>query len=150
METQTQEPVANATPSSLSAEAINNLRKTAPWMTFMSIFGFIGAGITVLMSLSLFVFLSISVLFGVMGAIYLALGAVLAVIYYYLYQTADNYRRYCELNTSESLEKAFLMQQRFWKSWGIFTIVSILLCIFMVIAYVVFLIPLLKQSLNVL
>ncbi len=150
MEIQTQEPVANATPSTLSAEAINNLKQTAPWMTFISIFGFIAAGIVILVSLSLFVLLSKSIFFGIMGAIYLAIGAITAIIYYSLYQTADNYRRYCDLNTTESLEKAFLMQRRYWKGLGIFTIVTIILSIFAVIAYVIFLIPLIKQNLNVL
>ena len=122
-------------PNQLSKESRNQIRQTTPWMTFLSVMGFIAAG---LMTLGALIIMLLAPTYGrgsgyltFVGFIYLIFAAVMAVLANYMYQSANNYKKYCDIGNSELLDKAFTAQKKYWKTTGILTIVFIVLAIIM-------------------
>jgi hypothetical protein len=109
----------------LSKLSIEFLRDSAPWMTFVSIVGFILCGF---MAIAAFIMLatmsSYHSEYGIITFfVYILLAAVLLVPQIYLFNWAKEIREFCKSYDNEAIESAFEMQKRFWKFTGILIIV---------------------------
>jgi hypothetical protein len=132
----------------LSETMLYNLRKTAPWMKFFSIISFIGAGILIIISIIILqraVSMS-GVYYGsrydsmsiaVAAIIYIAISIVMIVMGSYLYKSANGYSQYSITKSSDMLENAFLMQKKYWRTIGIFTIVWLSLMLIALLTFIV-------------
>ncbi len=140
------EDIGSAAPKGLclNNHSITFLKEIAKWTKFLSIIGFVGIGLMILVAfLGEYVSSSIqnSEAFnfefsGGIGATVFVL--VLSVIYflpvYYLYKFANNMKSALESKDDDQLTSAFEMLKSHYKFLGIFTIVilSIYLIIFLV------------------
>lgn len=107
----------------LSAKAAEYLLKTAPWIKFLCILGIAYFGIIIIMLL-------ISIAMGVEQIIpTIFIFAIMAIVAYFPLYFLFKYSIYltnaCKTNDSDTLENAFNMQKKFWKFYGIFSIISI-------------------------
>lgn len=118
----------------LDQSAKDFLKETAKWAYFLSILGFIGVGLMVIIALfagTLFSTLGSTVpgmaamggSFGVMiGVFYFALAAIYFFPVYYLNKFAVNAKRAFKENDSEALTKSFEYLKSHYKFIGIFTL----------------------------
>jgi uncharacterized protein DUF5362 len=116
------------------------LQRTQPWVRFLAIMGFIGAGVMVLVGLTA----------GVAGAVtgrietigLMVVYPIMAVVYVFpslfLLRYADRIRSFVASGQEQDLAGALDAQRSFWKFAGILTIVSIvvgiLISVFAVLA----------------
>ena len=127
----------------LNDSAKGFLHETAKWAYFLSIIGFIGIGLLVLIAVF---FGSIFATAGAMGSGMGALGAmggtfitviylIMAALYffpvYYLNKFATNAKEAFRVNDTQSLTKSFEYLKSHYKFMGIFTIVLISLYVLM-------------------
>ncbi|MDR3226280.1 MAG: DUF5362 domain-containing protein [Prevotellaceae bacterium] len=142
----------NNTGQILSESSIESIRKTAPWMKFLSILSFIGGGLLLIFGLRAIVGAIVAVInyssvygmyyggdttFLIIGAILcMVLAIVIICIGSYLYKSANAYSEYCRTNNNDSLETAFLQQRKYWKISGIVTIVILSLFLIALIMFV--------------
>ncbi|HPF93262.1 MAG TPA: hypothetical protein PLV65_04975 [Tenuifilaceae bacterium] len=113
----------------LSQMAVENLKRTIPWMRFLSIVGFVFCGFMVLVALLLLFGLG-SAMAGVgkfAGIAYLLIALLMFYIYKYLFGYANGLKASFESNSSVELDAAFDMQRKFWKILGIVAIVYVAL-----------------------
>ena len=140
----TDEPMTPA-PSDPPALALVTLplQRTQPWVRFLAIMGFIGAGFMVLVGLTA----------GVAGAVtgrietigLMVVYPIMAVVYVFpslfLLRYADRIRSFVASGREQDLAGALDAQRSFWKFAGILTIVSIvvgiLISVFAVLAGVI-------------
>jgi len=124
-------PVA-ATAGPVSAEAVELLRRTKPWVRFFSVLGILGI---VLMGLGALAMVALS--FGPframplaarigMGVLYLVLAFLYAPPVLYLHRYANRIRDLVEENSSLHLESALRAQKSFWKYLGMFTVITLI------------------------
>ncbi|MGO4773880.1 hypothetical protein ACEN2I_19710 [Flavobacterium sp. W22_SRS_FK3] len=118
----------------LEQSAKDFLKETAKWAYFLSILGFIGVGIMVIIALfagTLFSTLgstvpgmgSVGGSFGVMiGVVYFALAGIYFFPVYYLNKFAANAKRAFRENDSEALTNSFEYLKSHYKFIGIFTL----------------------------
>ena len=115
-----------------SLMAIDHLQKTAPWIKFFSILGFIGSGIMILVAVS-FLFVSIPTTFSPIpfgnGLAFISPFYVVIAILTFLpslfllkYSNKISEIRYAD-NSDATIEDAFLWQKKYWKLIGIFMII---------------------------
>jgi hypothetical protein len=105
----------------------SQLHRTRPWVRFLSIIGFITAGLMIVLGLAA----------GAFGAaagntemiVLLFLYPLMGVLYIYpsicLLRYANSIRSYQTTPTGQNLEAALDAQRSFWKFAGILTVVSI-------------------------
>lgn len=122
---------------------IDHLRATKPWVRFMSIMSFIGAGFMVLVGLGLIVLSMVPGMpsnfgFGpLLGVIYILFAAVYIVPAYFLHQFASSIRNLLNGGGDVAMETALASQKSFWRFVGILTLVFICLyALFIVVALV--------------
>jgi len=113
------------------------LAETRPWVFFMSILGFIGAGLGAVISLiygaiAMFTMSQIGA-FGIIFFIGALFMAGIAVLYffaaYYLFKYASQIALFLRTKASLELERGLTAQKSFWKLIAIVTIVVIILYI---------------------
>ena len=135
-----QPPTVDGAPS---ARAIDALRRTRPWTMFISILGFIGAGIMGLGAIAMAVGGVVGAGFGGAEGAAMVLGmsalyAVLAVVYVVISVSLFKYARaigaLVQTGRGPELEDALEAQRGFWKLMGIVIIVMMAL---MMIAFIV-------------
>ena len=132
--------IINNEEKTLSESMIQNIKATAPWMKFLAIMSFIGAGL-------LFVFALVSISksseygryydyyridstpFIINAIVYIIVAIIVCIIGGYLYKSSDAYRNFCNSSDTNSLETALLMQKKYWKAVGIVTIVYLSLLV---------------------
>jgi hypothetical protein len=125
----------------LSSDMLSNLAEAAPWMRFLGILGFIGAGFTALAGVSFLIvcvagglsslslgsldaaFLGAAGLGG--GVIYFGAGLLLFLPSKFAYTAGAKLRSYALTNNGRDLESAFKNNRMLWKFAGVFTIVCI-------------------------
>ena len=118
---------------SLSPMAISYLQSAAPWIKFLSILGFIGSGIIVLVAASLFFIpipfpgqVPVESIFVPISIVYLVIALITFFPSYYLLKYSNRLSgiRYAE-DANAALENAFLWQKKYWMFIGIIMIVYI-------------------------
>jgi hypothetical protein len=116
----------------LSKLSIEFLKESAPWMTFVSIVGFILCGFIAIAAFIILATMSGSNQgeYGIITFfVYILLAAVLLVSQIFLFTWAREIKKFCKSFDNEALENAFEMQKRFWKFTGILIIVYLSLII---------------------
>jgi hypothetical protein len=124
---------------------VEHLRDTRPWVLFVSILGFVGAGFMVVLALAVAVIGALpteSDELGLAGGIALAavylLGALLYVVFAFrLYQYAAAIRSFTSSRDARSMEAALGHQRAFWRLVGIVGIVYLVILALIVLAAVV-------------
>jgi hypothetical protein len=119
------------TPAILDAMA-----QTRPWVLFLSILGFIGAGFMILGSLGLMIAGSAmgGAEMGAIGVVYIAFAVIYIFTSLYLYRYAASIKLLMSGYGVHALEEALGHQKSFWK------LVGILAAVFMVLYFVIFLV----------
>ena len=132
----------------VSSRSADMLRQTKPWVRFLGIMAFIGSGLMILAGL-LFAGLGASAsrnpvfgpmagMGGMMGAVYIGLGALYIVPGIFLNRYATHIGNTLSTGGAEDLERALEAQKSFWKFAGILTLVILsiytLIFIFFMIA----------------
>lgn len=114
---------------------VEAMRQTRPWVLFLSILGFIGAGFLVLAGV-LFAFLgAMGEQFGaaglfdgygpLVGLVYLVLGGAYVVPSWLLWRYAGSIGRFTTYGAMEQLAEAVVAQKSFWRFAGISSAVLI-------------------------
>ena len=111
------------------------MKETAKWSKFLSIIGFIGSGLMVIIGLFASAVMSSmfntygsgaggfsSITFGIM---YVLMGALYFVPSLYLYNYSNKMKLALATSNAVELEEAFLNQKSLFKFWGVLTIVII-------------------------
>jgi hypothetical protein len=139
--------------SMVPQEAVEQLAKTKPWVRFLSVITFIGAGIMLLaggiMTVAgggMFAAASSSggmppALAGSMGVILAGIYVVLAILYIYpavkLWKYAGAINRLMQSGSAEDLVAALKQQKSFWKFAGILILAMVAIYILVIIGAVV-------------
>jgi len=125
-----------------SQEAIENLSKTAPWIKFLSIMGFIMSGFFLLVAFFSLGSFGFAKSFGGEGLgifgffIYIILAVVVYLPNKYLYNYATELSDFCLTKDSRLLEIAFLMQKKYWSYMGVLVIVYLALIVLGIIGVI--------------
>jgi hypothetical protein len=121
----------------VSAEAVELLRKTKPWVRFFSVLGILGivlmvlgAGAMVLLSFGPLRSMPVLARIGV-GALYVVLAFIYIPPVLFLHRYASRIRDLVDENSSQNLEHALRAQKSFWKYIGLFTVIT--LCIYILV-----------------
>lgn len=122
------------TNANLSETMIDNIKKTSAWMKFMAVVAFIFSVLLFIRAISIIVkfgkyvyyYNAWSPLIIFFTLIHIVAAIVMLFAGLYLLKCANSYNEYCLIKNSNLLEKAFLMQQKFWKIVGVFTIIIFL------------------------
>lgn len=127
---------------SLSEKSNEFLRKTAPWMKFVSIVGFIMCGIMIFAALSMMLFSGSGALIGSTagvgaGLVYLIGAVIFFFINRFLFLYANEVNKVYKLNDNDALETAFKMQKNYWKFVGIILIIYLSLIPIAMILFIV-------------
>jgi hypothetical protein len=126
----------------LSESMIQNIRTSAPWMKFFAIVAFISAGLLVIFGIYSFAQISN---YGyrvnttpllITAFIYIIIAIIMCVLGSYLLKSADGYSSYARSKDPASLEKALLMQKKYWQTAGIVTIVYLSLLVIALLIYI--------------
>lgn len=129
-------------------EMMEALRATRPWVLFLGILGFVGAGFMVLGGL-FFLFAMLAAATGggssatgvgqavLVAAMYVFFGGVYALFAWLLIRYSGAIGRFLATDATEHLEQALDSQRVFWKVSGIVAIVSMVLSFLAVIAVAV-------------
>jgi hypothetical protein len=138
----------NETPAPAAASAVTEraqryLGETKPWVRFMSVMIFIGAGFMVIAALAMFALMSAggaagdNPLAGVIGGsvaalVYLALALLYVAPGVFLSRYAGAIGRLAKDKSVGTLEDALQHQRSFWRYVGILTLVSVALSVLVV------------------
>lgn len=118
-------PQSDIAPATITSDMLREIRQTAPWMTFMSILGFVACGLMLLAGIALF-FLSSKLSLPIppsMGLVYIIMAVIIFFPYLYLYQTAESFRGFVQRGDVNAMETALMLQKKFWRYLGILTLV---------------------------
>jgi preprotein translocase subunit Sss1 len=130
--------------SGLSAVAMNALRATKPWVRFISIMTFIGAGFMVLGGIGM-IFAGVmagagkgAMFPGWLGGAYLALAAIYLIPALLLNRYANGIASLMRTQRMSDVEVALGAQRSFWKFTGILVIVVLCLYVLGIVGFVIF------------
>lgn len=115
-----------AMPAVITDVMVEEMRQMAPWMTFLSILGFVGTGFLLIVGLVLFFMSSLLSSLHIpsfMGLIYLVMAVIIFFPYLYLYKSAESYRGFIQRGDADSVEEALSLQKKFWRYLGILAII---------------------------
>lgn len=121
----------------VSDEILGALRATRPWVKFIAIVWFVGVAFTVIFGLAMitgiytgFSMPGFPALLGrVFGTFYIVMALVYVAPALYLYRYAKAIAGVQGSAVMASFEDALKQQKSFWKFYGIFIIVFIVLCL---------------------
>jgi hypothetical protein len=135
---------------SLTETMVSYLKDASPWMRFIGIMGFIGAGFMALGAVGLISassFISnipdIPGIWGVtalvaVGLLYLGVAALVFFPARFTYCFGDKIRSFLRSNSEAELEKAFKNNRSLWKFIGVLTIINIaVIPVFIIVAIIV-------------
>lgn len=143
----------SANPITVTDTMLDALRRTKPWVTFLSILGFIFTGLLALLALMMFAtggmwsavphqpgapaFLGPA--FGIgMGVLYLVMAVfmyLLPCVILFRYSTAIG--RIASSDAEEAMEQALSQQKSFWKYVGILMIVVLVLYVLLIVGGII-------------
>ncbi|MDJ0839426.1 MAG: DUF5362 family protein [Acidobacteriota bacterium] len=127
-------PPVRKSMSGITPEMIESLRKTRPWVLFISIIGFIFAGFLLIMALIVMAvggiggFTSELPGLGAFGGILIGLVYAVAALFYifpslFLFRYAAAIRRLLNTGSASDMEEALSYQKSFWRLVGIMVLV---------------------------
>jgi hypothetical protein len=125
----------------ITEHMIASIKQTSSWIRFLSILGFVYAGVTIVPMVLFASFLpfidsfadgafaeelgmSVALLSGIIFMFVLIFGALLIVLLIFLHNVGSKMRTYVQTNNASALEIAFKNNISFWKLCGIITIIS--------------------------
>jgi hypothetical protein len=115
-------PVPRAPEEGLVPDSIlEAMRQTSPWVTFLSILGFIGAGLMVLGGLVVLVAGGLGKVPAAFGLVYLLGAALYVAPSIFLWNYGSSIRRLLATSDMMSLSDAIGQQRSFWRLVGIMT-----------------------------
>jgi hypothetical protein len=144
-----QAPMAGAAPSTtgssteLQATILEAMRQTKPWVTFLSILGFVGAGFLVLAGFLMSVVGAVGDAFdqdafrgfgALVGVAYLLLGALYVVPSVLLWRYAASIGRLLQTAAMDQLAEAIVCQKSFWRFAGISA--AVVIALYLVVIFV--------------
>ena len=114
----------------VSKTYLNEIRK---WAKFLSIIGFIGIGLMVILSISMGFFVSNTfggmeespLSSGLFGIVYLLMAVLYFFPLYYMYKFSHNMKHALSNDSSENMVEAFKYLKSQFKFFGVYTIVFI-------------------------
>jgi uncharacterized protein involved in cysteine biosynthesis len=110
---------------------VEHLRATKPWVRLVSVIMFIFTGLMFLIGLAMFLIPTPkginSPSFGLLGIVYIVMGAFYLVPAYFLHQYASYIRDFLQGGGDSAMESALGSQKSFWRFVGILTLVVICL-----------------------
>ncbi|GHV70156.1 hypothetical protein AGMMS49928_16860 [Spirochaetia bacterium] len=121
----------------LTETMITYLKEASPWLRFLGILNFIGAGFMALFGIALMVLPSASGIFrqagidagmlagGVLGVIYIAVALLMFFPARFTYTFGAKIRSYLRSSSIEDLELALKNNKSFWKFNGILAIIGL-------------------------
>ncbi|MFP4025226.1 MAG: hypothetical protein ACLFVR_11945 [Thiohalospira sp.] len=126
---------------SLSETSNDYLKKTAPWIKFVSIVGFIMCGIIVVAAFVIMLnsgntYSGSNAGVGV-GLVYLVGAVIFFFINRFLFFYANALNKVYKLNDNDAFETAFKMQKKYWKFVGIILIIYLSLIPIAMILFIV-------------
>lgn len=134
-------PYASDSRASPSETTMEMLRQTRPWVVFLSVMAFIGAGFMVLGGLAS---IGLGLAGGreaapmaMLGFIYLPMAALYVYPAIKLWAYGGAINRLVASRSVEDLEAALLHQKSFWKYAGITTVVMIVLYVLVIVGGVI-------------
>ena len=141
----------DASTNMVSTAAIQQLTATKPWVRFISVITFIGAGLMVVFAILMFIMGSVGTMSksgaaspftGAMGFGMAVLYAVLSIIYIFpgvkLWKYASLIAILMQTGRDEDLVAALNQQRSFWKFVGILIIAVFVLYVFVIIGAIAF------------
>jgi hypothetical protein len=127
----------SSSPAFITQPMIDSLRRTKPWVRFLSILGFILTGFIVLLGIVLALgvgFLSSisKAPFGgisavLIGCVYVALGLIYVFPAVYLFRYADGIQKALTRDLVSGVEHALRNQKSFWTFAGVFVLIVLIL-----------------------
>ncbi len=117
--------------SGVTGRILSDAASTRPWVLLLSILGFIGTGLMILLSVVM-MFLPLGEMAGGLGGAFgLGLGLIyllMGILYFfpslYLFRYGKALKALAQSEEIEDLEEAFEHQKRFWKFVGIMVLVT--------------------------
>lgn len=142
-------PITELEQLNLNSNSKEFLRETGKWTFFLSIIGFLGIGLMVLLALfSSFIFnnlpqtQSLPFNFGkIMAIVYLIMATIYFVPVYYLLQFSKKIKKALTSKNDETLAEAFQMLKSHYKFIGVFTIIILSLYFLGILVAMMGLIP---------
>jgi hypothetical protein len=126
-------PVAAETAGPVSADTVEALRLTKPWVRFLGVMGAIMIALIVLGALAMallssgpFRYMGLAARIGV-AVLYLLMAALHFPPVIFLHRYANRIGDLLSDNSTQSLEEALRAQKSFWKYIGIFTVVMVVI-----------------------
>ena len=146
-----QPPIAAGTQPSQTASApltaiAEALRETRPWVKFLAVLGYIGAGLSVLLG---FFTMATGLVSGalrsgplggltpLLGLFYIAFGAVYAVPSTLLWRYGASISNFVERGELEALVDPIVRQKSFWRFAGIMTVVMLVVYAFAIVGGII-------------
>lgn len=121
-----------------TALSIIYLRAASPWMKFMGIISFVGAGISILIGMGILLMIPIfrnginfpatffaGLINSFWGFFYIAYGVIWIFPSKYLYNFAAKIKLFLEMKDERVMESALRNNKSFWKFHGILIIISL-------------------------
>ena len=132
-------PATSGDQQTITSGARRALAQTKPWVTFLSILGWVFGGLGALGSLGMFVLM---VLGGglpgmIMGLAGLVGPAITLLLTYYLFCYGRRIDAYLRSDKPDDLEAALVAQKSFWKLAGIVTAVALAFYLLMIVVMMV-------------
>ncbi len=126
-------PVATGTKPTVTTRTVEMLAQTKPWVRFLSILGFISAGLMVVGGLFLVLGSAVAgnAQLIVLGVVYPLMGLLYIVPSMHLYRYASRIGDLLYSRSSQNLEDALEAQKSFWRFMGI--LCAIVLALYAVI-----------------
>ena len=125
---------AASAPATLTNAAIQHLRASTPWMKFLSIMGFLLAGIMLIFTIIMLIGSMHAAGLAIVAIIYLIITLLIFLVNMFLYKYASGISDFVISNNPALLERAFSMQKKFWTIKGIMIIAYLVLVVVMMIA----------------
>ncbi len=125
---------------SLSETSSENLKKTAPWMKFVSIVGFVMCGLMLLAGFAMIiagVAGGSTVLGPFAGLLYLVGAVIFFFLNRFLFFYANGVNKVYKFNENDALDTAFKMQKNYWTFMGIFLIIYLALMAIAMLAFII-------------
>ena len=122
----------------LTVNMLKSLDDASPWLRFIGVLGYIGAGISVFTGVAATLGMSnasstidlpgeLGTLFSTLFLIYIPAGVIMFFPAHFTYKFGQKIRNYKFTNSIEDLEEALKNNKSFWKFTGILCIVSLAL-----------------------
>ena len=143
-------------PGTLTETMLIYLKEASPWLRFLGVLGFIGAGMTALSGLSFLAIVPLmeaifdsasgfeslgdafgAIFSGGMSVFFIGAGALMFFPSLFMYRFGDKIRGYLRTGADQDLELAFKNNKSLWKFTGIISIIYLAIIPLMIIGAII-------------